>query len=84
MQSVEAGCEHFALNAVYSRCKECGAVEKANWKECPHCHSEKVERLSRVVGFFVVMDNINPTRRENDWKKRTFITKDELNSQLGK
>jgi ribonucleoside-triphosphate reductase len=84
MQSVEAGCEHFALNAVYSRCKECGAVEKANWKECPHCHSEKVEHLSRVVGFFVVMDNINPVRRENDWKKRTFITKDELNTQLGK
>lgn len=84
MQSVEAGCEHFALNAVYSRCKECGAVEKANWKECPHCHSEKVEHLSRVVGFFVVMDNINPIRRENDWKKRTFITKEELKDQLGK
>lgn len=84
MQSVEAGCEHFALNAVYSRCKECGAVEKANWKECPHCHSEKIEHLSRVVGFFVVMDNINPIRKENDWKKRTFITKEELSDQLGK
>lgn len=84
IQSVEAGCEHFALNAVYSRCKECGEVEKANWQECPHCHSQKIERLSRVVGFFVVMDNINQTRRENDWKKRTFITKDELKEQLGK
>lgn len=84
MQSVEAGCEHFALNAVYSRCKECGTVEKANWQECPYCHSKKIEHLSRVVGFFVVMDNINPTRRENDWKKRTFITKEELNTQLGK
>lgn len=84
IQSVEAGCEHFALNAVYSRCKECGEVEKANWQECPHCHSQKIEHLSRVVGFFVVMDNINQTRRENDWKKRTFITKDELKEQLGK
>lgn len=84
LQSVEAGCEHFALNAVYSRCKECGEVEKANWQECPHCHSQKIEHLSRVVGFFVVMDNINQTRKENDWKKRTFITKDELKEQLGK
>lgn len=84
IQSVEAGCEHFALNAVYSRCKECGEVEKANWQECPHCHSQKIEHLSRVVGFFVVMDNINQTRKENDWKKRTFITKDELKEQLGK
>lgn len=83
-ESVEAGCEHFALNAVYSRCKECGAVEKARWEECPHCHSKKVEHLSRVVGFFVVMENINPVRRENDWKNRKFIDKEELAEQLGK
>lgn len=84
MQSVEAGCEHFALNAVYSRCKDCGEVQKARWDECPKCHSNHTEHLSRVVGFFVVMDNINPVRKENDWKKRTFISKEELNKQLGK
>lgn len=84
MQSVEAGCEHFALNAVYSRCKDCGEVEKARWEECPHCHSHNVEHLSRVVGFFVVMESVNETRRENDWKKRKFIDKGELDTQLGK
>lgn len=82
--SVVAGCEHFALNAVYSRCKECGEVQKARWEECPHCHSKKVEHLSRVVGFFVVMENINKTRHENDWMKRKFIDKHELEEQLGK
>lgn len=81
-ESVRAGCEHFALNAVYSRCKSCGEVQKANWKVCPHCGSENVEHLSRVVGFFVVMETINKTRRENDWLKRKFITKDELSEQL--
>lgn len=82
--SVSAGCEHFALNAVYSRCKDCGEVQKARWEECPHCQSKNVEHLSRVVGFFVVMENINKTRRENDWMKRKFINKNELEEQLGK
>ena len=83
-ESVKAGCEHFALNAVYSRCKECGEVQKARWEECPHCHSQNVEHLSRVVGFFVVMENVNKTRRENDWMKRKFISKEELAEQMGK
>ena len=83
-ESVKAGCEHFALNAVYSRCKECGEVQKARWEECPHCHSKNVEHLSRVVGFFVVMENVNKTRRENDWMKRKFISKEELIEQMGK
>lgn len=84
MESVAAGCEHFALNAVYSRCKDCGEVQKARWEECPHCHSENVEHLSRVVGFFVVMESVNKTRRENDWMKRKFINKDELEEQMKK
>lgn len=82
-ESVIAGCEHFALNAVYSRCKDCGEVEKARWEKCPHCQSDNVEHLSRVVGFFVVMENINKTRKENDWLKRKFVSKDELSEQLG-
>ena len=44
----------------------------------PHCQSYHVEHLSRVVGFFVVMGGINQTRRENDWMKREYITKEEL------
>ena len=80
--SVDAGCEHFAINAVYSRCKDCGEVEKANWKVCPKCGSANTEHLSRVVGFFVVMENINETRKINDWEQREFITKDELKRQF--
>lgn len=83
-ESVQAGCEHFALNAVYSRCKDCGEVQKARWEKCPNCQSENVEHLSRVVGFFVVMENINKTRKENDWMKRKFINKEELEEQFGK
>lgn len=82
MESVKAGCEHFAINAVYSRCKDCGEVQKARWEKCPKCQSEHVEHLSRVVGFFVVMEGINPTRRENDWKKREYITKEDLVEQF--
>lgn len=80
-EAVAAGCEHFALNAVYSRCKKCGQVHKANWITCPHCGSQNIEHLSRVVGFFVVMENINAVRREHDWPNRKFFSMEEVQEE---
>ena len=78
MEAVKSNCEHFALNRVVSRCTECGAVEKANWKECPHCHSEKVQHMTRVVGFFTITEQWNKTRREKDFPSRHFYDLKEL------
>ena len=78
MEAVKSNCEHFALNRVISRCTECGAVEKANWKECPHCHSEKVQHMTRVVGFFTITEQWNKTRREKDFPSRHFYDLKEL------
>lgn len=77
-KAVEYGLEHFALNTVYARCTECGFVEKANWKECPKCHSEKTQHLTRVIGFFTVIENWNKTRREYDAPNRYFFDVKEL------
>ena len=78
MEAVKSNCEHFALNRVVSRCTECGAVEKANWEECPHCHSKKIQHLTRIVGFFVVVESWNKTRREKDFPSRHFYNLKEL------
>lgn len=78
MKAVESNCEHFALNRVISRCTECGTVEKANWEECPHCHSKKVQHMTRVVGFFTLVEQWNKTRREKDFPNRHFYNLKEL------
>ncbi len=65
------GCEHFALNRVYSRCRECGKVVNYKEDKC-ECGSESIEYLTRVVGFFTPVDSWNKTRREWEFPKRRF------------
>ena len=69
------GCEHFALNRVYSRCKDCGKVVNYKEDKC-ECGSENVEYLTRVVGFFTPIDSWNKTRREWEFPKRRFTNID--------
>jgi ribonucleoside-triphosphate reductase len=70
--AVKSGCEHFALNAVYSQCSKdhttFGKIET-----CPVCGEKIKDYLTRVVGFFVKVSNMNKTRREWEFPKRTFI-----------
>lgn len=72
-QAVSCGCEHFALNAVYTKCLDCGHVVKDKTSHCPKCNSKKVDHYTRVVGFFVPVSSWNKTRREWEFDKRTFV-----------
>ena len=71
--AIKCGCEHFVLNSVYSKCPECGAVYDHKVVSCSKCNHEKMSYFTRVVGFFVPVDSWNPTRREWEFNKRTFI-----------
>lgn len=73
--SVEAGCEHFALNSVYSKCKECGFVTKGKQEKCMKCEGEN-SFFTRVVGFFTPVESWNPTRRDWEFQRRTFVNLD--------
>ena len=72
-QAVSCGCEHFALNAVYTKCLDCGHVVKDKTSHCPKCNSKKVDYYTRVVGFFVPVSSWNKTRREWEFPNRTFV-----------
>lgn len=70
--ATKVGCEHFALNAVYSKCEE-GHTNFGNLTKCPECGNSIVEKLSRVVGFFTPVTSWNKTRREWEFEKRTIV-----------
>ena len=72
-QAITCGCEHFALNAVYTKCLDCGHVVKDKAQHCPKCNSKKVDHYTRVVGFFVPVSSWNKVRREWEFDKRTFV-----------
>lgn len=67
------GCEHFALNRVYSRCKKCGKVYNTKVDKCD-CGAEgdDLERLTRVIGFFTPVSSWGKVRREWEFPRRFF------------
>ena len=67
--AVESGCVHFALNGVYSECKD-EHVSLGKYKVCPKCEKEIIEYYTRVVGFFVPVSSMNKTRREWEFDRR--------------
>jgi ribonucleoside-triphosphate reductase (formate) len=71
--AAEVGCEHFALNPVYSECEK-GHVSFGKHTQCPVCVGGIVEYYTRVVGFLVPVTHFNKTRREWEFPKRKFTT----------
>lgn len=69
--AAEVGCEHFALNPVYSEC-ESGHNSFGKHEECPVCGKKIVNYYTRVVGFFVPVSSFNTTRRNWEFPKRLF------------
>jgi ribonucleoside-triphosphate reductase len=72
-KACSVGCEHFAINCVYSHCKSCGYVEKSRNEKCSKCEGQN-EFLTRVVGFFTPIDSWNKTRRDWEFENRNFTT----------
>lgn len=69
--SVESGCEHFALNPVYSLCEH-GHMIFGNVDTCPECGGKIKEKYTRVIGFFTKVSSWNRVRREWEFPRRKF------------
>ena len=68
------GCEHFAINTVYSECIN-SHVSMGSFSTCPVCSEDISTQLTRVVGFFTPVKAWNKTRREFDFPQRKFVDK---------
>ncbi|MCK9428787.1 MAG: hypothetical protein M0R17_02100 [Candidatus Omnitrophica bacterium] len=69
--AIKSGCEHFALNAVYSEC-EAGHNSFGKLEICPVCSKKIVEYYTRVVGFFTPVSSWNKERGEWEFPKRVL------------
>ena len=70
--AIKSGCEHFALNAVYTKCNN-GHTSFGNHSVCPHCGSQFLKHYTRVVGFFTEVENWAPERRIWEFPNRTYV-----------
>lgn len=69
--SVNSGCEHFALNSVWSECSK-GHTLFGKHSVCTECSSEIVEYYTRIVGFFTPVSSWQDIRRDWEFGNRTF------------
>ena len=81
--SVKYGMAHFALNAVYVECKECGHVVKGYLDKCPNCGSTDLNHYSRVIGYFSHIEKWSKARREYDFPRRKFLNPKDIKNELG-
>lgn len=73
LHAVSCGCEHFAINVVYSQCHDCHTVSVGNITVCPKCKNTTFDHYSRVIGFFTKVEDWNPTRRDWEFNRRKFV-----------
>lgn len=58
------GCNYFTFNIPNTVCNECGHIDKRYLKECPVCHSNDVDYLTRVIGYMKRVSNFSESRQK--------------------
>ena len=69
------GCNYFTFNIPNTVCNVCGHIDKRYLKECPECHSDRVDYLTRVIGYMKRVANFSVARQQE--AARRFYAKAE-------
>lgn len=58
------GCNYFTFNIPNTLCNHCGTIDKRYLHECPHCKSQDVDYLTRVIGYLKRVSNFSIDRQK--------------------
>lgn len=58
------GCNYFTFNVPNTLCNDCGHIDKRYLKECPECHSNNIDYLTRVIGYLKRVSNFSQDRQK--------------------
>ncbi len=62
--AAKEGCNYFTFNIPNTICNECGHIDKRYLKECPACHSENIDYMTRIIGYLKRVSNFSQARQE--------------------
>ena len=62
--AAQEGCNYFTFNIPNTICNKCGHISKHYLKECPECHSEDIDYLTRIIGYMKRISNFSMARQE--------------------
>lgn len=58
------GTNYFTFNVKNTVCNECGYISKHTLDKCPHCGSENLDYLTRVIGYLTRISSLSEPRQE--------------------
>ena len=67
------GCNYLTFHLPNTICNECGHIDKRYMKKCPHCGSENLDYLTRVIGYMKRVSNFSQARQRE--ASRRFYAK---------
>ncbi|OQA65444.1 MAG: anaerobic ribonucleoside triphosphate reductase [Candidatus Diapherotrites archaeon ADurb.Bin253] len=67
--AVECNLEHFAINGAFCKCED-GHVVIGNRNLCAKCGKSIIQKVTRTVGFFVDVKDMNYYKQEYDFNFR--------------
>ena len=62
--AAKEGCNYFTFNIPNTICNDCGYIDKRYLKKCPHCGSENVDYMTRIIGYLKRVSNFSQARQE--------------------
>ncbi len=62
--AAKEGCNYFTFNIPNTICNDCGHIDKRYLKECPHCHSQNVDYMTRIIGYLKRVSNFSQARQQ--------------------
>ena len=68
--AAKEGCNYFTFNIPNTICNDCGHIDKRYLKKCPHCDSENVDYMTRIIGYLKRVSNFSQARQQE--AKRRF------------
>lgn len=67
--AVMNGTNYFTFNIPNTICNECGHIDKRYLKACPHCGSNNIDYLTRVIGYLKRVSNFSKERQEESSRR---------------
>ena len=61
--AANVGCNYFTFNVRNSVCNDCGYISKHTLTKCPHCGSENIDYLTRVIGYLKRISSFSEPRQ---------------------
>ena len=62
--AAKEGCNYFTFNIPNTICNDCGYIDKRYLKKCPHCGSENVDYMTRIIGYLKRVSNFSRARQQ--------------------